>query len=287
MADTVKAGMFVPEIATGVATAEFANKLVLAASPAVVPIPVNALGSEGDLVKFPRYNPLAEFDEISEGTPLTPEALRTAQDFAPVFQGGKAVEITDFASLAARGDPSTEVGMQIAELAARYVDNKLVLEAETTSLVKDITGETLKTFNYDSFVDAILDKWGDKAFDNIGALVVHPVQLKAILKDPNFLKANETAQAQSPRIVGLRAMGLYLGYPLFVSGRITVNAGSPNTYDALILKAGALGLRFQRTLLVENDRDILAKSDVIAADVRAAVHLHFGNPLPAIKLRTQ
>jgi hypothetical protein len=287
MADTVKAGMFVPEIATEVATAEFPNKLVLAASPAVVPIPADTLGSEGDLIKFPRYNPLAEFDEISEGVSLTPEALRTSQDFAPVFQGGKAVEITDFASLAARGDPSTEVGRQIAELAARYVDNKLVLEAETTALVKDITGETLKTFNYDSFVDAILDKWGDKAFDAIGALVVHPVQLKAILKDTNFTKANETGQAQSPRIIGLRAIGLYLGYPLFVSGRITVNAGSPNTYDALILKAGALGFRYQRSLLVENDRDILAKSDVIAADVRGAVHLHFGEPLPAIRFRTQ
>jgi hypothetical protein len=49
-----------------------------------------------------------------------------------------------------------------------------------------------------------------------------------------------------------------------------VTAGSPNTYNALMVKRGALGLLYKRRPLVETDRDILARSTVITTNVHYA-----------------
>ncbi len=283
MATTLKADQFVPEVATAVATAEFSSKLALGfpGSPFVGVLPaVDNIGDEGDTMKFPRYMPLGEFGALTEDTAMTPEKLKTAMDMAVIQAGGKAVEITDFASLAGRGDPSSEVGSQVSTLAARYIDAALVDEGETTTLASTVS----QTFSWEIFVDAIIDKWGDKAMEMVGGLVIHSKVMGDIMKLPEFKRADQLGQLGSV-LVGF--IGMLGTYPVFVSDRLTVTTGTPNTYTNMILKRGALGLLFQRTLLVERDRDILKKNWVIAADVRFAVHLFFANPLPAIRLVTQ
>lgn len=283
MPSTLQADVFVPEVATMVATAEFPNKLALgmAGAPFVRPFPpVDAIGQEGDTVKFPRWEPLGEFAALAEDTAMTPEKMTSNEDTASVQVAGKAVEITDWATLAGRGDPSEEAGRQIATLGARYVDSRLVVEAETTALA-ETPGAIL---SWDVFVDAIITHWGDRAFEQVGGIVVHSKQVGDLMKDNDFKTANNFG-ADAALIRGfIGRLGLY---PVYVSDRLTVTAGSPDTYTALVLKTGALGLRFQRQLLVETDRDILKKADVIAADVRFAVHLMYGVPSPVIKLVTQ
>jgi hypothetical protein len=284
MAATKKANVFVPEIATEVATAEFAGQLALgyAGAPFVEILPpVDKLGDEGDAVKFPRWNALGDFADLVEDTAMATEAMGHTVDTATVFAGGKAVEITDFAALAARGDPSEEVGRQVARLAARYLDRKLIAEAETTALSEPVAG----TFTWAKFVDAIIKHWGDAAFENVGGIVVHSKVLGDVMKLPEYVTASNViagVPANNERIRG--TIG---GFPLFVSDRLTLTAGTPNTYTNLVLKRGALGVMVQRQLLVESDRDILKKNTVIAADVRAAVHLFHGVPQPAVKLVTQ
>lgn len=287
MASTLKADMFVPEIATDVASAEFPNELALgfAGSPFVTVIPEDQLGDEGDTVKFPRYNALTDMGDLSEDVAMTPEKLNTAQDTATVVVGGKAVEITDWADLASRGDPSEEVGRQIAALAARWADKKIVTEAETSALSVD----TNATFTWASFVDAIIGQWGDRAMSNVGGLVVHSKVMGDVMKLPEFIKSNELGSQGAIQTGFIGQIGTY---PVYVSDRLTTipaanGAGTPTEYVNLVLKRGAIGLKFQRQLLVEQDRDILKKSTVIAADVRAAFHLYFGVPSPVIKLQTQ
>lgn len=290
MAETRQQDVFVPEVATEVATAEFPSKLALgmAGAPFVRPFPaVDAIGMEGDVVKFPRWAPLGEFGAMVELTPLVPERMTTAQDTAAVQVAGKAVEVTDWADLTSRGDPSEEAGRQIATLASRYVDGALVTEALTTTLSHDVTGAAVKTFNWDHFVDAIIGKWGDKALEQVGGVVVHSKQAGDIMKHADFKSANSIG-ADAALIRGfIGRIGLY---PVFVSDRcqVVADAGGAgiNGYRAMILKQGALGLKFQRTLLVESDRDILKKSTVIAADVRFAVHLMYGVPSPVVKFLT-
>ncbi len=283
MPSTLRNDMFVPEVATEVASAEFPNELALgfAGSPFVQVLPgVEAIGDEGDVIKFPRYDVLGDFDAMSEDTALTPEKLKTSMDMAVVQAAGKAVEVTDFATLASRGDPSQEVGKQVPTLATRYIDKKLVDEAETTTLSSTFT----QTIAWEIFVDAIITNWGDRAMQMVGGLVVHSKVMGDIMKLPEFKRADQLGQAGSI-ITGF--IGAFGAYPVFVSDRLTVDSSTPKNYTNLILKRGALGLMFQRQLLVERDRDILKKNWVIAADVRFAVHLFFAKPLPAIKFITQ
>lgn len=282
MAATLKSDLFVPEIATAVATAEFPNQLVLgfAGSPFVSVLPgADSLGDEGDIIKFPRYDVLGDFDDMVEDTALVPERLRTSMDMAVVQAGGKAVEITDFASLAARGDPSTEVGRQVPVLAQRYIDRKLVDEASTTPLVYD---GSAATFTWDNFVNAIITKWGDSAMDNVGGIIVHSKQMGDIMKLDEF-KEYQLLGMPGSLINGF--VGNIGRYPVYVSDRVTTSAGP--VYNALILKRGSIGIKFQRQLLVESFRDVLKKNWVISADVRFAVHLFYGTPYPAIKFVTQ
>lgn len=278
MASTLIGDVFVPEIATMVATAEFPNRLALgfAGAPFVTSFPPETLLVKGQDVKFPRWNPLGEFADLTEDVAMTPEKLDSSLDTATVIVGGKAAEITDWAALGAADDPSAEVGRQMATLAARYVDQKLIDKAETTPLVETVAA----IMGWDNFIDAITTHWGDKAYDQIGGIVVHSKVAGDLAKDDDF-KAADTIGAPGSLLTGfVGRLGLY---PVFVSDRITGGA----TFDNLILKRGALGLKFQRTLLVETDRDVLKKNDVIAGDVRISVHQLFGEPRTVIKFNTQ
>lgn len=283
MPTTLKGDQFVPEVATEVATAIFPSVLALgfAGSPFVSVLPsVDQIGDEGDVIKFPRFDPLGEFGDMSEDVALVAEKLKNSMDMAVVQVGGKAVEITDWATLAARGDPSDEMGRQVPVLATRYIDKKFIDEAEITTLVQTVS----QTITWEVFVDAVITKWGDKALQNVGGLVVHSKVMGDLMKLPEFKRADQLGQAGSLITGFVGAIGTY---PVYVSDRLTVTTGSPNTYNNLILKRGALGIKFQRTLLVERFRDILKKNWLISADVRFAVHLFYDNPSPAIKLVTQ
>lgn len=280
---TLKSEQFIPEVATEVATAIFPNVLALgfAGSPFVQPLPpVDQIGTEGDVIKFPRFDVLGDFADMAEDTALTPERMKNSMDMAVVQVGGKAIEVTDFAQLAARGDPSVELGNQVPVLAARYIDKKFIDEAETTPLVQTAT----QTLTWEVFVDAVITKWGDKAMMSVGGIVVHSKVMGDVMKLPEFKRADQLGMAGSLITGFIGALG---SYPVFVSDRLTVTSGAPNTYNNLVLKRGALGLLFQRMLLVERFRDVLKKNWVISADVRFAVHLFFDNPMPAIKLVTQ
>lgn len=283
MATTLLANVFNPEVATRVASALFPSRLAVgfAGSPFVQGFPPEAIiGVEGDTVKFPRWNALGEFAALTEDVAMVPEAMGTAEDTSAVQVAGKAVEITDFATLAARGDPNEEAGRQYATLAARYVDQRLIVEAETSTLADIFLG----TVTWAAFTAEILLRWGDKAFEQVGGFVVHSKVFGDMLSLDEFRRADFVqGQANLAQDAAGRPVGFFGPFPVYLSDRITVDlVPTPDEYDCLILKRGALGLKFQRTLLVESDRDILKKNDVLAADVRFAVHLMFGVPSPVI-----
>jgi hypothetical protein len=114
--------------------------------------------------------------------------------------------------------------------------------------------------------------------------VVHSKVVGDMMKLQEFKRAD---QLGGPGSLMTGFVGQLGSYPVYVSDRVNVTVGTPNTYDNLILKKGALGLLFQRQLLVERFRDVLKKNWVISADVRFSVHLFYDVPYPAIKFTTQ
>lgn len=280
MADTQLQDVFDPEVASETATAVFPNQLAVRfpGSPAVRAFPPLSEMERGTQIKFPRWKPLGEFEDFGQGDTLTPEKLDTEQDFAVVQGGGKATEIDDWAELAAGGDPSEEAGRQMGTLAARYVDAKVIDELETTPLENDLGANA---FSWDGFVDSIVPKWGDKAYQQVGALFVHSATMASLMKDDDFIRAGDRNLPDSMNPVTNGFIGVIGRYPVFVSDRLTTDG---TDYTSIVVKAGAIGLKFQRNLLVERDRDVLQKHWVLSADVRFAVHLMYDDPSPALKI---
>lgn len=284
MPETHLEDVFDPEVASATATAEFPNALALnfPGAPFVAPFPPETQMDEGSRVKFPRWKPIGSFSDFGQDDTLSTEKLDTELDYATVIGGGKAVEIDDWADLASRGDPSEEAGRQYARRAAEYVDDKLIAEAETTPLSSDYS----QKLTWDVWVDAIIEHWGDESFENVGGMVVHSSQMGTLMKLDQFTKADELGNDGTAVLNGF--IGMFGTYPVFVSDRLSIDtSGSVNQYTALVFKTGALGLRFQRTLLVERDRDVLNKSWILAADVHFAPHLMHADPKPVFRLKTQ
>lgn len=280
MPDTQLDDVFDPEVASETAAAEFPNQLAVRfpGSPAVRAFPPLDEMDRGSQVKFPRWKPLGAMSDHTEGSSASTEELKTEMDYAVVQAGIKAVEIDDWAELAAGGDPSEEAGRQYAELSARYVDQKIIDELETTPLEEDLGAVT---FSWDGFVDAITNQWGDSAYEEVGAIFVHSATMASLMKDDDFVRAGDRnlPDTMNPMVNGF--VGVLGRYPVFVSDRLT-NDGTD--YTSLAVKAGSIGLKFQRQLLVERDRDVLKKSWVLSGDVRFAAHLMYGDPMPAIKI---
>lgn len=288
MPSTLPGDVFIPEIAAATATAQFQNELAIGftGSPLVRDlgeIPERYM-TEGEQIKFPRWNPLGEMNRHTPGTPSTPEKLDTSVNYAPLVSGEKSVEIEDWAALTAAGNPSEEVGVQMAQVARRFVDTELMNRALLTELVVDNStgGGSSANAVYDAFTAAIWSKWGDRAKSQVGGLVVTPASAQVLetsteFKSADFSDIMEIVQSGDDLTMPI---GVINNYPVFVSGRLP-DDGTDSTN--LIFKRGAMGIKWKRQLTVESDRDILAPSTVIAGRVWFAAHQLFGEPRTVIK----
>jgi hypothetical protein len=87
------------------------------------------------------------------------------------------------------------------------------------------------------------------------------------MKDSNFVSADKFG-ANATILRG--QVGAVGGVPVFVSDRATAS-GDPAEYNALIIRRGALALKFKRRPIVEADRDILKRTNIITTNVHYAV----------------
>lgn len=268
MTKTTKSNVFIPQVLADVLSAVFVGKKALHGTGAVVMNPGLSSSNMGEKVQVPYFNSLGEFEIVAnDGDALTPAQLTSAADESTVQHAGKAFEITRWAQMAAAGDPYQEAATQMAEGALRIFDKTLITAASTTSLTLDITGRTTKTWHWDAYVDAKL-KWGDEQ-ENIAMIVCHSKVYGDMLKEKD--------STGRPLLVDPMKEGelaRYGGIPVMVSDRCTVNAGTPNTYETLVVKKGALALWYNDGIGVETDKDILADSTVAATHVYFVAHLY-------------
>jgi N4-gp56 family major capsid protein len=275
---TLKSNVIVPEVLADMIAAEFAGQLVIAASP-MVRVEEALLASGGDTVKIPRWDAISAADDLTEDTALTAEVLGTGSDTAPVVGAGKLVEISDQALLAAQGDPLAEIARQYGILIARKIDQALVTEAETTSLAKSVAA----AIDADAVIDA-KTKFGDAQAD-IAGIVLHSKQFSDLLKDADFKSSGVYGDLGGALATG--SVGTILGMPVYVSDRVTKTTGSPDTYTALLVKRGALGLFYQRQPRVEIQRNIEKFTTKVSVSAFYAVCLFQSTPLGVVKLVTQ
>ncbi|MBB6061891.1 N4-gp56 family major capsid protein [Thermosipho japonicus] len=274
--ETLKTNMVVPEVFSNIVEGEFTSKAKLLKFATVYN---NLVGKPGDTIHFPKWGTLSEATDLTEATAMGTEVLGTSDVSAVIKEIGKAVEISDTAVLTAIGDPISEAARQLGIVIANKVDSDIKAELESTTLAVDYSATGV--IDYNAIVQA-LAKFGEN-YDDILALVVHSKQAADLLKDSNFI--NAAAFGQPVMVNGYAAIGKVAGIPVVISDRITKTAGTPDTYTALLLRKNAVALAYKRQLKIEQDRDILKRTTVIAGTMHYAVKLLDENRV--VKIITQ
>lgn len=269
MPQTTAAAMIVPEVWGDMAQAQFIGAVRVAGSTAV--IEDNTLeGAPGETIHFPKWGALGELDDLTEGTPMTPTAMSTDDATATIKEAGKAVEITDKARLVSLGDPEAEARRQFGVLAARKVDGALIAQAQADETAQGggnplrfTTAATKTKFTWlDAMIPAI-GQFGDEwEPDDFAGLYLNSVQLGEAMSDPQFVDANKLGAGASAAVTG--SIGRIGGVSVFITNRVAAG-------KFLLMKTGALGLLYKRRPLVEDGRDILARSTVVTTTLHYAV----------------
>lgn len=258
MAVTDSSAMIDPEVWADMVQAEFQGRTVMAGLAATDD---TLEGSPGSTVSFGRFNALSDAADVAENDPLVPEAMSTQSGDLTIKEAGKAVELTDKSRLISLGDPQQEATRQVGITVARKIDTDLISAATGSGQVfgtrKTVTGSG--TFNWELIVNAF-GEFGDEAVDTSAAagLVIHSQEKTAVWKDDMFLSADKIGQGN--QILRTGQFGEIGGVPVFVSDRVTAG-------QAILVLNGALVIAYKRRPVVEQDRDILARSNVITTNV--------------------
>jgi N4-gp56 family major capsid protein len=264
---TTAAQMIVPDVWADMVQAKFKGAMILG----TLATEDNTLeGKPGDSVSFPKWTALGEAEDLTEGTPMTPEQLGTNPgNSATIKEAGKAVELTDKSRLVAFGDPYAETQRQLGVLIARKIDTDLRLAAEAAGVIT--VDASTKALSWDVVVSGI-ERFGDEWDpDNMAGLVIHSTQRAALLRDPNFISADKLGAGAA--VIPRGVIGQVGGVNILVSNRLTTaGTGADTTYNALLLRRGSLGLLYKRRPIVETDRDILARTTVVTTNVHYATH---------------
>jgi len=262
MADTLAADMIVPDVWADMVQAELAGNMVLGD----LALQDNILeGKPGDTVHFPKFATLTDADVLTEAVAMVPEKLTTTDETATISEAGKAVEISDTALLTGFGDPLGEIRRQLGIVVARRIDTSLRAEAEVAGAY---TSSVAAAISADAVAD-MLGEFGDNSDPtDFAGLIIHSKQKTDLFKDDDFTRQDSYGPGN---VLARGQIGDIFGIPVIVSDRVTVTAGAPDTYGAILVKRGALGLLYKRRPVVESDRDILRRTTVLTTNVHYAV----------------
>lgn len=272
MASTLSTGLYAPEVWEDVAQATFLNRAIVLNAA----IQSNTLvGKPGDTVEFPKWSTLSDLDDLTENVAMTPQALTQSSTRATIKEAGKAVEITDTADLTGLGNPQDEAIRQFGVLAARKVDGDLITTAAAT-----VTGgvtyadgsaatnsaplvhtTAVGGLTWAGIVDSI-EKFGDDFEpDEFSGLYVRSDARAKLLKDDQFISAAQGAGTNG--VVNRGFIGTIGGLDVYVTDRLPAA-------KAMIIKRNALGVLYKRRPIVEQDRDILKRTNVVTTNLHYA-----------------
>ena len=236
------------------------------------------VGQPGDILTLPYFSYIGAADDLTEGSAISTVSLIASTVSCQIKETGKGVEITDNAVLSGYGDPIGEGAKQIRLSIADKLDNDFITAlAGIDSTMTYSTGVSTSAITPAGITDA-LELFGED-IDGVKALVCSPRLYKEIRKAKDWLPA---AQMTAEFIIR-GAVGETNGCQIIVSNRLRgTKANQGKDEDAYIVKPGALKLVLKRDTLVETDRDILRRVNVITGTKHYITYLYDGSK--AIKL---
>lgn len=236
------------------------------------------VGSPGETVIFPKFDYIGDAEDLTEGVAMDTTKLSMSDSRATIKEAGKAVELTDSATLAAIGNPNSQAQTQLALAVARKIDTDLKLAAERV-----VTGSSdpenpntaplnvatvADRFSWAAYVAGTQLLGDEYTPDDLAGLVIHSAQMGSLMLDPNFLSADKFGAGA---VILRGQIGAIGRVPIFVSDRVTKSGtGADTIYTAVLVRKGALALKFKRRPIVETDRDILKRTNIITTNVHYA-----------------
>jgi len=255
------AGDFIiPEVYADLAQASFTGKVKVLGSPAVMD-DNTLVGQPGESINFPKWGALGELDDLTTGVAMVPTELEQTESSATIKEAGKAVVINDRDKLTALGDPQGEAVRQFGVLASRKVDGDLITEAQTNAGLTVTTTAGTTTFGWAALNQGFA-LFGDECEpEEFAGIYINPGQLNEAFADANFIDASKAGDNSAVR---RGVVGLLRGVPVYVTSRVTEGA-------YLLMKQNVLGALTKRAPLVETDRDVLKRQDVVTTNIHYAV----------------
>lgn len=236
------------------------------------------VGQPGSTLTMPYFQYIGAAVDLTEGSSISTVSLIASTVSVQIKEVGKGVEITDNAVLSGYGDPIGEGAKQIRLSIADKVDNDFITCLNgIDSTMTYSTGASTSAITPAGITDA-LELFGED-IDGVKALVCSPRLYKEIRKSKDWLPASEIAADLLIR----GAVGETNGCQIIVSNRLRgTKANLGKDEKAYIVKPGALRLILKRDSLVETDRDILRRVNVVTGTKHYITYLYDGSK--AIKL---
>ena len=263
---TKLANLFNPQVVGDMINAKLVDAIRF--SP-LCKVDTNLVGRPGNTITLPSYAYIGDATVVGEGEDIPISQLTESTVEATVAKVGKGVQVTDEAVLSGYGDPQGEAVSQIVLSIASKVDNDVLAVLDTIG--SNMT-HTATAFDADAIADSLV-KFGED-IEGEKVLLVSPEEYAILRKADDWCPASEIS---ANLIIG-GAVGQVHGCQVVISNKLR---GKNASY---IVKPGALSLILKRDTLVETDRDIINKSNVITADKHYVAYLYDASKAIKIKI---
>lgn len=273
MATTMLANLLDPQVVADLVEKKLIDNIRFAP---LADVDTTLVGRPGDTVTLPYFNYIGAADDLVEASAISAVALTTGSATVQIKEAGKAVEITDTAILSGYGDPYGQAAEQIVLSMADKVDKDLlaILGSDIASTMTQYTDASTSAIAVPDIAES-LELFGED-IDGQKVLLCSPKLYTAIRATKDWAPASEFAANALVR----GSVGQIFGCDIIVTNRL--RKSSVLDEDAYIIKPGALRLFLKRDSLVETDRDILKRINVVSITKHYAAYLY--NAANAIRL---
>ena len=237
-----------PQVLADMISAELPNAITFA--PLAV-VGTRLEGRAGNTLTLPKFGYIGDASEVAEGEDIPIAKMTTSETEVTIKKAGKGVELTDEAILNGYGDNVGEAKSQIVMSLANKIDNDMLTSLKTSTLTASgaMTVAGLITAKA---------KFGEKV-NQPSVLIVNSTNYVKIASE--IVSLENTDKVLMDGVVGKAA-----GMQVAISDKLSAT-------EFFIVATGALGLEYKRRVLVETDRDIISKTNVITGDVHYAPYL--------------
>lgn len=225
----------------------------------------------GRTVTVPAWNGLGgEAEVLNDTAGLTPTALTTSAQVAPILERGKLYSYNDLVATMTGSDPFGALASKLASFWAREMDRALVnsalgaaggIDADNVgSVIEDGSGAAISA----SAIIQARSLFGEYQDEEV-FMVVHP-RTYAAIQEADLTDLIPDSQGQ-PIVT-------FQGMPVIISSTIPVTSGSPDTTSTLLVRPGAFleAMDDRPERMFEQDRDIVTGNNRFSTRSRFVIH---------------